>query len=68
MANIKVFILDKRSPGGDDVDLKNDYNLQVVNRTEEGFEVIGTKKDIDSFLEDYAIPWVLLEVDNILED
>ena len=48
-------IEDPRSPGGSDQEIKNDYNLEVLDRDEDGFEVEGTREDIQSFIDDYGI-------------
>ena len=48
-------IEDSRSPGGSDQEIKNDYNLEVLDRDEDGFEVEGTMEDIQAFVDDYGI-------------
>ena len=48
-------IEDTRSPGGTDKEILKDYKLQVWNRTKEGFDVKGAKKDIEAFVADHSI-------------
>ena len=38
-----------------DKDFEEDYNLKVVNKTKLGFDIIGTKEDIQSFVHNYSI-------------
>lgn len=50
-----AYIDDKRSPGGTDKEIINDYGLQVMNRTRTGFEIMGALEDIEAFVADYNI-------------
>jgi hypothetical protein len=50
-----VYVEDDREPGGTDKEIKKDYNLEVFNRTKDGFDLVGAKKDIEDFVEDYSI-------------
>jgi len=50
-----AFIDDSRRPGGSDKSIKNDYDLEVVNRTKWDFNVIGSPQNIKGFLRDYSI-------------
>jgi hypothetical protein len=50
-----AYVEDSREPGGSDKEIKKDYNLEVTNRTEDGFDVTGAKQDIEDFIEDYGI-------------
>jgi hypothetical protein len=48
-------INDSREPGGSDLEIKNDYNLEVLDRDSSGFDVTGSKEDIEAFIEDYGV-------------
>jgi hypothetical protein len=50
-----VHVEDDREPGGTDEEIKKDYNLEVANRANDGFDLIGTKKDIEDFVDEYSI-------------
>ena len=50
-----AYIDDKRSPGGTDKEIMDDYSLQVMNRTKSGFEIMGALADIEAFVEEYSI-------------
>jgi hypothetical protein len=50
-----AFIDDSRRPGGSDKSIKNDYDLEVVNRTKWDFNIIGSPENIKGFLRDYSI-------------
>lgn len=50
-----AYIEDRREPGGSDEEIKNDYSLEVKNRDNDGFDVIGAKEDIEAFVEEYGI-------------
>jgi hypothetical protein len=50
-----AFIDDSRRPGGSDKSIKNDYDLEVVNRTKWDFNIIGSRQNIKGFLRDYSI-------------
>jgi hypothetical protein len=50
-----AYINDGRKPGGTDAEIKKDYNLVVKNRTSAGFNVIGKKEDIETFVDEYGI-------------
>jgi hypothetical protein len=50
-----VYVEDDREPGGTDKEIKKDYNLTVANRTKDGFDLVGAKKDIEDFVDDYSI-------------
>jgi hypothetical protein len=50
-----AYIDDKRSPGGTDKEIMNDYSLQVLNRTKSGFDIKGALEDIEAFIEEYGI-------------
>ena len=50
-----AYVDDKRTPGGSDKEIKNDYNLDVKDRNSSGFSIVGTKEDIESFINDYSI-------------
>lgn len=57
-----VYIEDDRKPGGTDKEINADYGLEVKNRDNDGFEIVGSKEDIEAFVEDYGI---ILEPDAI---
>jgi hypothetical protein len=46
---------DSRKPGGSDKEIKNDYNLEVRDRDNSGFDIVGSKEDIQAFVDDYGI-------------
>jgi hypothetical protein len=46
---------DGREPGGSDKDIKKDYNLDVENRDNDGFDIVGSKEDVQAFIDDYGI-------------
>lgn len=46
---------DDREPGGSDKDIKKDYNLDVENRDGDGFDIVGSKEDVQAFIDDYGI-------------
>ncbi len=48
-------INDSRRPGGSNKEIKKDYNLEVLDRDSSGFDVMGSKEDIEAFLEDYGV-------------
>ena len=48
-------IEDSRKPGGSDKDIKKDYGLDVENRDRYGFDIVGTKEDVEAFIENYGI-------------
>ena len=50
-----AYIDDKRSPGGTDKEIMDDYSLQVLNRTKSGFDIKGALEDIEAFIEEYSI-------------
>ena len=50
-----AYVDDKRSPGGTDKEIMDDYSLQVLNRTKSGFDIKGTLEAIEAFIEDYGI-------------
>jgi hypothetical protein len=50
-----AYIDDRRKPGGSDKEIKKDYNLDVEDRTSSGFSIVGSKEDIEAFVEDYSI-------------
>ena len=50
-----AYIEDGREPGGTDKEIKKDYDLEVTNRTKDGFDVIGAKQDVEDFIEEYGI-------------
>jgi hypothetical protein len=50
-----AYIEDGREPGGTDKEIKKDYNLEVTNRTKDGFDVTGAKQDVEDFIEEYGI-------------
>lgn len=50
-----AYIEDSRKLGGSDKDIKNDYGLEVRNRDRDGFDVVGSKDDIEAFADDYGI-------------
>ena len=50
-----AYIDDKRSPGGTDKEIMDDYSLQVLNRTKSGFDIKGALADIEAFIEEYSI-------------
>jgi hypothetical protein len=58
-------INDSREPGGSDLEIKNDYNLEVLDRDSSGFGVIGSKEDIESFIEDYGV--IVDEIEEVSE-
>ena len=46
---------DSREPGGSDEEIKNDYDLEVRDRDDDGFDVVGSQEDIQAFVNDYGI-------------
>jgi hypothetical protein len=44
-------INDSRRPGGSNKEIKKDYNLEVLDRDSSGFDVMGSKEDIEAFIE-----------------
>jgi acyl carrier protein len=50
-----AYIEESRRPGGSDKSIKKTYNLDVEDRTSDGFYVIGAKEDIEDFINDYSI-------------
>jgi len=48
-------IEDSRKPGGSDKDIKKNYGLDVENRDRDGFDIVGTKEDVEAFIEDYGV-------------
>jgi len=50
-----AYIEDGREPGGTDKEIKKDYDLEVTNRTKDGFDVTGAKQDVEDFIEEYGI-------------
>ena len=50
-----AYVDDKRSPGGTDKEIMDDYSLQVLNRTKSGFDIKGALEAIEAFIEDYGI-------------
>ena len=58
-------INDSREPGGSDLEIKNAYNLEVLDRDSSGFDVIGSKEDIEAFIEDYGV--IVDEIEEIFE-
>jgi len=58
-------INDSREPGGSDLEIKNDYNLEVLDRDSSGFDVIGSKDDIEAFIEDYGV--IVDEIEEVSE-
>lgn len=50
-----AYVDDNRKPGGSDKEIKKDYNLDVEDRTSSGFSIVGTKEDIEAFIDDYGI-------------
>jgi hypothetical protein len=56
-------IEDSRKPGGSDKDIKDDYSLDVEDRDNKGFNIVGAKEDIEAFIKDYGMgPDVEIEV------
>jgi len=58
-------INDSREPGGSDLEIKNDYNLEVLDRDSSGFDVTGSKEDIEAFIEDYGV--IVDEIEEVSE-
>ncbi len=50
-----AYIEDSRRPGGSDKSIKKTYNLDVEDRSSDGFYVAGSKEDIEDFINDYSI-------------
>jgi len=50
-----AYIEDSRRPGGSDKSIKKTYNLDVEDRSSDGFYVAGSKEDIEDFINDYGI-------------
>jgi len=50
-----AYIDDNRKPGGSNKQIKDDYSLEVSDRTGSGFNVIGSKEDIEAFVDDYSV-------------
>ncbi len=48
-------INDSRRPGGSNKEIKKDYNLEVLDRDSSGFDVKGSKEDIEAFIGDYGV-------------
>ena len=46
---------DSRKPGGSDKDIKKDYNLEVRGRDNSGFDIVGSKEDIETFVDEHGI-------------
>ena len=58
-------INDSRRPGGSNKEIKKDYNLEVLDRDSSGFDVTGSKEDIEAFIEDYGV--IVDEIEEIFE-
>lgn len=50
-----AYIQDSRRPGGSNKEIYQDYGLKVTERDSDGFNVIGSKKDIEDFVKDHSI-------------
>ena len=46
---------DSRKPGGSDKNIKKNHNLEVRNRDKDGFDIVGSKEDIEAFIDEYDI-------------
>jgi hypothetical protein len=46
---------DSRKPGGSDKDIKKTYSLEVRDRDRDGFDIVGSKEDIQAFVDEYNI-------------
>jgi hypothetical protein len=57
-----AYIEESRRPGGSDRSIKKTYNLDVEDRTSDGFYVIGAKEDIEDFINDYSINFAKIEL------
>lgn len=57
-----VHVDDNRKPGGSDRQIKKDYNLDVEDRDNDGFYIVGAKEDVEAFLDDYGIVYDEIEV------
>ena len=52
---IEVFIDDARLPGGSAEEIKSDYDLDVSFFEDGTFNISGTRKNVDAYINDYGI-------------
>jgi hypothetical protein len=57
-----AYIEESRRPGGSDRSIKKTYNLDVKDRTSDGFYIAGAKEDIEDFINDYSINFAKIEL------
>jgi hypothetical protein len=57
-----AYIEESRRPGGSDRSIKKTYNLDVEDRTSDGFYIAGAKEDIEDFINDYSINFAKIEL------